>query len=204
MIYGSTVRGPHVQPTIFSVTTNGTFKNIAELNVSSFGEDNVVKSIIETPSGIYGSTAQAFGSYGTLFRIGTDNTVFILHKFGFSFGTIDGTSPNGIVLGQDGWIYGTTIIGGTNGPGGLNPAGMGIIFRTRPIPLRISSTLTGGFLNLSWASVSGLTYEVEINQAVVSSNWTRLATVTATNASTFYNDVATPKASMRLYRLSTP
>lgn len=66
------------------------------------------------------ATTELGGAYlrGTIFRIHEDGSGFqILHSFGGSPG--DGVEPYGSLVRQDGWLYGTTTMGGTNGDGTL-------------------------------------------------------------------------------------
>jgi uncharacterized repeat protein (TIGR03803 family) len=55
--------------------------------------------------------------FGTVFRMGDDGTLVTLVAFTGSKGTDLGDSPNSLVPGQDGNLYGTTIAGGYHGEG---------------------------------------------------------------------------------------
>jgi uncharacterized repeat protein (TIGR03803 family) len=59
------------------------------------------------------------GGYGTVFRINTNGVLTSLYSFS---GGNDGWGPAGLVQGSDGYFYGTTRAGGTNG-------GHGTVFR---------------------------------------------------------------------------
>ena len=53
---------------------------------------------------------------GAVYRIEADGSTFtVLHEFGA--GTDGSQAPCGLMLGADGWLYGTTQVGGTNGEG---------------------------------------------------------------------------------------
>ncbi len=54
---------------------------------------------------------------GTVFRVGDDGTLFTLVSFTGSEGVDLGAVPNSLIPGRDGNLYGTTLIGGTDGQG---------------------------------------------------------------------------------------
>lgn len=75
----------------------------------------------QAPDGTLYGTANAGGAagFGTVFTLGTSGGNFaVLYDFGVS--ADDGRNPiAGLALGADGWLYGTTYYGGTNGVGVL-------------------------------------------------------------------------------------
>jgi uncharacterized repeat protein (TIGR03803 family) len=73
----------------------------------------------------YGTTygGGTSGSYGTVFKIGTNGVLTSLYTFDFT----DGDNPEAaLVQGNDGNLYGTTTDGGTNNP----PLGYGTVFKS--------------------------------------------------------------------------
>jgi uncharacterized repeat protein (TIGR03803 family) len=74
---------------------------------------------------LYGTTYW-WGTFnaGTLFKVGTDGLGFeVLHQFGDR--TSDGANPVGpLTMGDDGYLYGTTYVGGTSN--------VGTVFRMKP------------------------------------------------------------------------
>ncbi len=85
------------------------------------------------------SIDQAGNLYGTTFGSASDGIVFKMSKQGDTWrfetlyrftGGIDGYSPNRVVLGPDGRLYGTTPFGGI----GVCPSGCGKVFRLAPQP----------------------------------------------------------------------
>ncbi len=84
--------------------------------------------IIQGYVGDYFGATYAGGTngLGTVFRITSAGTLTILYQFGAT--VHDGQSPySGLVQGSDGYLYGTTLLGGSNG----NP-GPGTIFKIGP------------------------------------------------------------------------
>jgi uncharacterized repeat protein (TIGR03803 family) len=70
---------------------------------------------------------------GTLLHVGVDGTATPLHQFSYidaNFHNSDGCKPNGLVIGKDGAIYGTTQQGGPGGGGVLykwSDAGLSVV-----------------------------------------------------------------------------
>ena len=82
-------------------------------------------------AGNFYGTTKTGGTYnlGTVFKLGADSTLTILHSFDFiqsgQLTIADGNAPQaGVLLAPDGFLYGTTSAGGTNG--------YGTIFRLDP------------------------------------------------------------------------
>jgi len=76
-------------------------------------------SLIQDASGKLYGVAPSGGDFGggTMFSIRTDGSGFtVLHTFSAFTGRpiSDGSKPTGVILGTDGWLYGTTAQGGTN------------------------------------------------------------------------------------------
>ncbi|MGO8672708.1 MAG: beta strand repeat-containing protein [Capsulimonadaceae bacterium] len=112
-LYGTTFNGGATQGgTIFKMESDGT--SFSDL-YSFAGQNNSAQpdaGVTIGPDGnLYGTTAGATGSFGTVYTIGTDGSGFnTLHTF---LGT-DGQSPKGnLIVGNDNNLYGTTFAGGT-------------------------------------------------------------------------------------------
>lgn len=81
--------------------------------------------LIQAPDGyLYGTTAAGGSSkQGTVFRIGLDGTESVLYSF--MGGPNDGADPGeGLIVGSDGDLYGTTRSGGVGSCGGQEPSGL--------------------------------------------------------------------------------
>lgn len=104
--------------TVFSLTPAGTetvlhsFQGIAD-GANPYG------ALVEYQGNFYGTTN--FGgpaNAGTVFEITPQGQFTLLHSFkGGVSGSVDGISPYGLVLANDGNFYGTTNAGGTSGAG---------------------------------------------------------------------------------------
>jgi uncharacterized repeat protein (TIGR03803 family) len=97
----------------FSVSPHTTF-------VNPDNQGGPVALALGADDALYGVTDNDGQGYGTLFRLGRDRALSILHTFS---GNGDGAQPNTLVVGRDGNFYGTTAQGGT---------GSGTVFRLAP------------------------------------------------------------------------
>jgi uncharacterized repeat protein (TIGR03803 family) len=139
-LYGTTLLGgANDHGTIFSITKAGGEQVLYSFGGVSDGSDPS-GALISAGGTLYG-TASAGGtsrSYGTVFSLDTTGKKFrVLHTFG---GGSDGADPMaGLVLVR-GWLYGTTLQGGTGS------AGKGTIFaiRLRDGKERILHRFSGG------------------------------------------------------------
>jgi uncharacterized repeat protein (TIGR03803 family) len=98
---------------IFKIDTTGKY---TVLHLMSTLEGGQLRALVQTPDGLLYGIASRFGSgpptgcgfantCGTLFRIDTAGNFTLLHNFG----TTDGSYPTGgLLLGSDGFFYGTT------------------------------------------------------------------------------------------------
>jgi uncharacterized repeat protein (TIGR03803 family) len=119
-LYGTTsVDGSNGYGTIFAVPTNGSsFTTLHAFNGTNgaypFGA--LLQGQGADSTNLYGTTlyGDANGD-GTVFQINTNGTTFaILHQFSGS----DGSEPRaGLSWGYDGYMYGTTALGGSSGNG---------------------------------------------------------------------------------------
>jgi uncharacterized repeat protein (TIGR03803 family) len=123
--------------TLFKLTPAGKFTLLFSFTQGTSGflnGNNPADGFVEANDGfLYGTTFNG-GEHndGVLFRISKAGTGFkVLHNFCSSANCADGSIPNGLLLGQDGNLYGTTQEGGSS----VTPcpsSGCGTIFRFEP------------------------------------------------------------------------
>jgi uncharacterized repeat protein (TIGR03803 family) len=116
--------------TVFKMTSNGAITLLHSFNYSD-GE-NPATALFPAGGGILYGTVILGGTNdnGSLFRVNTNSSFVQLHDFAVSgpysnpttgfntYTNYDGMEPYGaLVSGNDGWLYGTTQYGGTNGNG---------------------------------------------------------------------------------------
>jgi uncharacterized repeat protein (TIGR03803 family) len=123
--------------TLFKLTPTGEFTRLFTFTQGSSGflhGNNPADGFVEGNDGfLYGTTFNG-GKHndGVLFRISKTGTGFkVLHNFCSSASCADGSVPNGLLLGQDGNLYGTTLEGGSS-TSPCPSSGCGTIFRFEP------------------------------------------------------------------------
>ncbi|MGA2416394.1 MAG: choice-of-anchor tandem repeat GloVer-containing protein [Candidatus Sulfotelmatobacter sp.] len=123
--------------TLFKLTPSGEFTKLFTFTQGSSGfldGNNPASGFVEANDGfLYGTNFNGGKQNdGVLFRISKTGADFkVLHNFCSSTNCADGSIPNGLLLGQDGNLYGTTLEGGSSV--GLCPSsGCGTIFRFEP------------------------------------------------------------------------
>ncbi|SDM41972.1 Por secretion system C-terminal sorting domain-containing protein [Catalinimonas alkaloidigena] len=109
----NTLGGDHNLGTIFHSSASGEF---TRLHAFTPGEGQAATGLTEGPDGaLYGMTRTAF------YRLALDGTFTIA----YTFSDADGTLPVGsLILGSDGYFYGSTSLGGAND--------LGTVFRIMP------------------------------------------------------------------------
>jgi len=89
-------------------------------------------NLIQASDGNYYGTAAGLisGDVGTLFRLTPQGQLSVLHTFCALYATNcpQGESPNGIIEGSDGYLYGTTQYGGSTNSG-TGTLGGGVLFK---------------------------------------------------------------------------
>ena len=139
--YGSTPLGGNIADgNIFRFTPS-------PVGVTSFfsfngtdGEEPSGSSLVIGPNGnFYGTTVMGGANNdGVIYQISPSGSVFsVIHSFS---PTVEGSTPNGLVVGSDGNLYGSTITGGVNGS-----SSGGTIYRIAPdgSNLTVLHTFTG-------------------------------------------------------------
>ena len=145
LLYGTTSLGAvgvvaNTTGTVFSIKTDGTgftiLHRFAPLSASNVNNNAInadgaypETALIEGSDGFLYGVTRAGGPNGTgaVFKVSRDGTSFkVLHTFGAVTSdanaampiNLDGAAPLGVLLqGADGFLYGTTSVGGVNGRG---------------------------------------------------------------------------------------
>ena len=154
--------------TVFQVTTNGLIKSLYAFSGGADGGNPQAGLIQDGEGHLYGTAMEGgINDNGTVFEISTNGTLTTLYSFS---GDIDGRWPHaGLLKGNDGNFYGTTLYGGQ--------FGNGVIFRITvapPAPLFLSAHRQGTQFVITWPSEAGSTYQVQCNPGLSSTNWTNL------------------------------
>ncbi len=119
--------------TIFKMTPAGEITILRQLNPTPDGSSPNAELIKGTDGFLYGVTsAGGTNTYGTIFKISTDGTVFtVLKHFSYS---ADGANPKGhLIQAKDGNFYGLTYSGGANNVGTIfkiTPTGTFTVLRS--------------------------------------------------------------------------
>ena len=132
-LYGSTYdSGGGNVGTLFRLTTNGSFQTIYTLTNSVTG-GSPYGGMALGPDGLLYGTLQYGGTnsgQGTVFRLTLVGTNYVLNDLVVFNGT-NGANPQGTLLnGGDGFMYGTTSAGGTNGNGTIFRINTNGVFNT--------------------------------------------------------------------------
>jgi len=132
-LYGTTFQGGlHNAGTIFKVATDGTETMLYALQGGNDGANPEANLVEDSKGNLYGTASLGGGSgcggsgCGTIFEIKGRGSEKVLHRFA---GAKDGAEPaSSLVLGQQGFLYGTASFGGGAGCGG---SGCGVVFKLR-------------------------------------------------------------------------
>jgi uncharacterized repeat protein (TIGR03803 family) len=149
-LYGTTHwGGTNDSGTVFKISTNGALTTLYSFtdarNQFAWGANGLVQG---RDGNFYGTTFAGgntnandvqiefcYGSGGTVFKISPSGKLTTLYSFGSVQDTngapLDGANPQtGLVQGNDGYLYGTTLSGGTN----VDLGGGGTVFRLAIVP----------------------------------------------------------------------
>jgi uncharacterized repeat protein (TIGR03803 family) len=115
--YGTTQSGgSNFSGTVFRISASGAFTSLYSFTYGNDGA-NPYGGLVEGNDGNFYGTTQTAGSNasGTVFEIDSNGVFNSLYSF---TGGPDGANPYaGLILAKDGYLYGTTYAGGSNGAG---------------------------------------------------------------------------------------
>jgi len=133
--YGATWGGDLANGgTVFTITPEGTLATLYSFCVVNYpfcnDGSNPIALVLGGDGNFYGATAAGGinSNAGTVFKITPGGTFTRIYSFCAQVGCTDGSTPrDGMILGSDGNLYGTTYYGGHNGEGTvyqITPAGV--------------------------------------------------------------------------------
>jgi uncharacterized repeat protein (TIGR03803 family) len=190
--------GTNDHGTVFMVTPAGSFTPLYSFTNGLDGAAPNAGLVIGPGGNLYG-TAAAGGAYGmgTIFEISSNGGFTALYSFE---GTNDGSTPVApLVLGMDGNLYGTASFGGE--------ADAGTVFKvelsTLAAPQFTSIVVGSGSITVSWTTVVGQMYQLQVASNLAQNNWSNLSTPqTGTGGSLSYADGSVGLV-QRYYRVYT-
>jgi uncharacterized repeat protein (TIGR03803 family) len=184
--------------TIFEITPSGSFTPLYSF---TNGIDGATPDagLVPGPGGNLYGTASSGGTYGmgTIFEFTTNRNLTPLYSF---MGTNDGELPVApLALGSDGNFYGTASLGGE--------ADAGTVFKvelsTLAAPQFNSIVVGSGSITVSWTTVVGQMYQLQVASNLALFNWSNVSTPqTGTGGSLTYADGDIGN-NQRYYRVST-
>jgi uncharacterized repeat protein (TIGR03803 family) len=117
--YGTTFSGgKYNYGTVFKLC-GGTYTLLHSFNQNAEGGSPEGSLIQATDGNFYGMTSRGgTGDYGTIFKITPTGVFTVIHVFVNTSTNKEGNNPKGsLIQGADGYLYGMTFSGGTNGQG---------------------------------------------------------------------------------------
>jgi len=124
-LYGTTYRGGVGYGTVFEVNANGIETVLHRFTGGTAGANPDSGLTMDGAGNLYGTTTWGGAGGGTVFKLARSGSQWIFSILYSFTGGADGKNPdNGVILGLDGNLYGTTDNGGTTGGG--------VVFRLQP------------------------------------------------------------------------
>ncbi len=131
-LYGTTAQGgtnAGNEGTVFKISTNGVFTSLFSFSGTTgpyLGRTPEAGLALGNDGTLYGTTAHGgTNDYGTVFKLSTNGVFTSLFSFTGSNTSFEARSP--VLQAKDGYLYGTTIFGGSNGVG----TGYGAIYKLK-------------------------------------------------------------------------
>ncbi|MGD0745228.1 MAG: choice-of-anchor tandem repeat GloVer-containing protein [Verrucomicrobiota bacterium] len=168
--------------TVYKMTPTGGLTSLLSFNNTNGA--NPYASLVQGADGNFYGTTQLGGTNnnGTAFEISPAGVLITLVSFS---GTTNNSYPvAGLVLGADGYFYGTTAYGGSYS--------RGAIFRFAPPPNILSWKRAGGAFAFTWSAAVGQNYQVQFKTNLTQASWNNLATNTAVGPTATNSDAIGP------------
>jgi uncharacterized repeat protein (TIGR03803 family) len=115
--------------TVYRVNTNGSnYAVIFRFSTNLLNGAYPSRGLLQAADGaLYGMGMTGSNHCGFVYKLNTNGTGYTV-RYNFLAAGGDGSAPNSLIQGGDGWLYGTTFYGGSNDAGTvfrLNPSGQG-------------------------------------------------------------------------------
>jgi len=187
---------------VFKVNKDGSSYSILRRFTGVDGDgENPEGALVQGSDGaLYGTTREGGGNgAGTVFKLNKDGSGYrVLSAFSGSFS--DASVPNGLLIGSDGALYGTTGSGGD--------MGFGTVFKLFSLPPRIvfaGIQLGEAGVLLSLAGAPGQTCRIQAATNVNAPLWQSIGTNTAGLDGKFeFVDAGASNNPTRFYRTAVP
>lgn len=212
--YGTTYNGgpnyntdPLGLGTVFKITPSGALTTLASFEGTNGAQPH--SALVQDANGnFYGTTESGGYSYNAIYNNSGSGTIFQITPAGaittlFSFDGTNGAVPNGLVMGKDGNLYGTTPSGGTANAGVVFEYALAAPAQVITFP-PIGAVIYGQTATLNATASSGLpiTYSIVSGTATISGNqvtFTKAGTVKlAANQSGSSSYNAAPESVIRV------
>ena len=152
--YGTTSSGSSNNAgTLFRLTPGGTFTTLYRFCSQSGcadGSSPAARLVQASDGNLYGVTSDTGTNPGTVFRITLGGSLTTLYTFCSQANCADGRSPNALIVGPNGSLYGTTGGGGTSNAGTVFRIDLQTSLTANPNPIVLAPGSTAGVTSLSW------------------------------------------------------
>lgn len=151
-LYGTTIDGGTAGDcdsgcgVVFKLTTKGEFTRLYSFTNGSDGAYPLAGVVMDAAGNLYGASQNGALGGGVVFELTRSGDFHVLH----SFDQTDGFAPNGLILGADGNLYGTTNSGGDLSCSAGGGGGCGVVYKldkagTETVLYRFKGTSDGLF-----------------------------------------------------------
>jgi uncharacterized repeat protein (TIGR03803 family) len=182
--YGTTPDGgTNDEGTVFRISPSGSYTSLHSFVGYPTDGDLPIAGLVQGSDGnFYGTTLYGgTNNNGAVFRISPSGTETTLYSF-VGYPTDGGSPAAGLVQGSDGYFYGTTENGGTNGDGTVFKLTVPLNPPPYPINQITSIQKTGTNIVLAIPSIASETYQLQFSGSMKPTNWVNVAGVSVTNS----------------------
>ncbi|MGO9243657.1 MAG: choice-of-anchor tandem repeat GloVer-containing protein [Verrucomicrobiia bacterium] len=199
--YGTTYAGgTSGSGAVFRITMSGSLTNLHSFSGAD-GGNSWAALVLGSDGNFYGTTyLGGTGKDGTIFRITPSGSLTNLHMFA---GGTDGAFPqDALIQGSDGYFYGTTVNGGTNGVGTIFKLTVSLYPPANQVSaLQFFTVFNTTNIAVLIPSVSGETYQLQYTATMSPANWINTGDPTLSiGGPLILTDIMDAQPSQRFYR----